>query len=86
MHVDHVNQMLVEESKLLLKLSPVLIICALSLGKHTILLFRRLFVRLIISTGIVFITIVRACHVLLSVLTDVLSIESIVLSDWPYYL
>ena len=39
MHVDHVNQMFVEESNLLSRLSPILIVCALSLGKHNLLIF-----------------------------------------------
>ena len=32
--LDHVNQMCVEENKLLRRLTPLLLICALCLGKH----------------------------------------------------
>ena len=40
MHSDPVNQKSMEESKLLSRLSPILIICALRLGKHSLQLFQ----------------------------------------------
>ena len=39
MHADHANQKSMEESKFLWRLSPILIICALRLGKHSLQLF-----------------------------------------------